>query len=232
MVFKIFKKFTDLKYGLSEKADGSMKLAAARFSQGKNRENFFKSLGIEPRRLAIPVQAHSGRAVLVAKDELGKPIAAADGLAATLRNVFLTITVADCFPVYFFDQKKGRVGLAHCGWRGAVGNLAASVARVMGSDPADILVGIGPGIGPCHFEIKKDILSRFSAYPEAVVRRQDKIFVDLPGIIKQQLVKTGLSAEHIENSGECTFEDEKKYFSFRRDKPELIQAMVAYIGLT
>jgi len=73
-------------------------------------------------------------------------------------------------------------------------------------------------------------LDRFGSYPEFVIRREGKIFVDLKGIIKEQMVDLGIDYKNIENNEECTMEDDR-YFSFRRDKPKVTEAMVAVIGL-
>ena len=94
------------------------------------------------------------------------------------------------------------------------------------------MVGIGPGIGPCHFEVQDDVLERFREfYEEALARRDGKTFLDLKRIARRQLVNLGLKEESIEASPECTFCLEEKYFSARRDKPGKTEAMVAVIGL-
>jgi YfiH family protein len=139
--------------------------------------------------------------------------------------------VADCFPVYFFDPVSNTVGLAHSGWRGTVGNIAGEMVKAIAAKSADVIAGIGPGIQVCHFEIKDDILSEFVKYPEAIINSEGKFFVDLPKIISRQLIEAGLKSQNIESSGECTFCLKEKYFSFRRDKPKNVEAMVAYIGL-
>ena len=145
--------------------------------------------------------------------------------------MLLTVTVADCFPVYFYDPKTKTIGIAHSGWRGTVGNIAGITIKAMGSSAADILVGVGPGIQACHFEIKENILDNFVNYKYAVRRKGTKIFVDLPRIIKTQLPEAGILESNIENLGECTYCNKNSYFSYRRDKPRLVQAMIAYIGL-
>ena len=99
------------------------------------------------------------------------------------------------------------------------------------TDTQDILVGIGPGIRKCHFEISPGDKIKYGAYPDFVLERDNKIFIDLAGIIKTQLQDNGILKEHIEDSGVCTYCEEKEYFSYRRDKPKEVQPMVGYIGL-
>ena len=117
-------------------------------------------------------------------------------------------------------------------WKGIVAGLAINTLKKIGSDPGCILAGIGPGIQSCHFEIKPDILNYFSNYPEAEIRTNDKIFIDLPAVIKKQLIENGLKPENIEKCKDCTYNLPQKYFSYRRDKPKETQTMLAYIGLS
>ncbi len=95
----------------------------------------------------------------------------------------------------------------------------------------DILAGIGPGIRACHFEIKPDVLEEFNDYPLHINFVGQKIFVDLPAIITSQLTAAGVLKQNIADSGHCTYCQKDKYFSFRRDHPKKVRAMVAYIGL-
>jgi polyphenol oxidase len=219
-----FKNFSGLKYGISEKSDGDLALA-------DNRQIFFERQGIDEKNIVRLGQIHSAGVVKVDNSHCGKIIPNADGLVTSDRNLFLTITVADCFPVYFFNPVLNSVGLAHSGWRGTVSNIVRAAVKIIGGNPADIFVGIGPGIQACHFEIKEDVLGKFAKYPEAIIYCNGKIFINLPKIIIQQLTDAGLKTANIENCGECTFCQKEKYFSFRRDRPKNVQAMVAYIAL-
>jgi hypothetical protein len=239
MKFRIFENFTFLNYGISEKSDGAMKL-------GDNRREFFQRQRIKTEDIIGALQIHSANVVKVNRGNRGQTIPQADGLVTGGANLFLTVTVADCFPVYFFNPVLKTISLVHSGWRGTAANIAGRAIKVIGGDPVDILAGIGPGIQACHFEVQKDVLPNFAKYQEAIINRGAKIFIDLPLIIKQQLIKSGLKEENIESCGECTFCSSDKYFSFRRDpfgaaqgrpersrggdKPVKIQSMVAYIA--
>jgi YfiH family protein len=105
-----------------------------------------------------------------------------DGLVTDRRNVALITTHADCNPLFFYDPVRHVIGLAHSGWKGTL----AGIGRVMigkmrddyGSDPADILCGIGPALcGDC-FEVDKAVADQFlSADPRfgAFTYRKDRI---------------------------------------------------------
>jgi hypothetical protein len=221
--FSVFNNFP-LKFGISEKSDGDLTAA-------DNRRIFFERQGIDEKNIVRLGQIHSATVVKVDDTHRGKIIPNADGLVTEDENLFLTVTVADCFPVYFYNPVLNFIGLVHSGWRGTVANIAGEAVKVMGTKPADLIAGIGPGIQACHFEIKEDVLEKFAKYPKAIIYREGKIFINLPNIIIQQLTDAGLKTANIENCGECTFCKKEKYFSFRRDRPKNVQAMVAYIGM-
>ena len=156
-----------------------------------------------------------------------------DALITDKGKYLLTITVADCLPVYFYDQKKKVVAIAHAGWRGVVSKIAAAVISAFvknyGSTPSDLEVFIGPHIRDCHFEVKADVASQFES--SDLVLRGGKTYIDLAGAVRKQLVGSGVSDLNIRVSSECTSCLNKKYFSFRRDKPQELETMIAYIGL-
>jgi YfiH family protein len=231
MEFKKFKKISKLKYGVSVKSDGAMELAGGDLAFADNRRKFFLKRGINLKETVTPKLTHSASVLRVDDKNRGEIISATDGLVTSALGLFLTVTVADCFPVYFYQQGSKTIGLVHSGWRGTVKNIAGQAVKAIAGDPKSIIVGIGPGIQCCHFEIKNDILEKFSEYPEAIRKQDSKIFVDLPKIISKQLIASGLNIKNIESCGACTFCENEKYFSFRRDKPKNIEAMIAYIGL-
>lgn len=122
MEFPLFEKFPKLQYGLSEKKDGSMRLFND-FSKDqtilKNREIYFSQPGISLDRLVSADLVHGNNIQMVNKNQAGKIISNTDAIVTNTENLFLTITVADCFPVYFYEPVSKVVALAHIGWRGA-----------------------------------------------------------------------------------------------------------------
>lgn len=247
-MFKIFRDYTNLITTISEKKDGPMK-----FSE-KNREKFLEKLGIDNKLIVRAGLVHGNEIKIVSGRDAGRMMGKRDGLITADKNLFLTITVADCLPIFLYDPEKGVVGLIHAGWR----NLAKDILGVaigkmiknFGSLPEDILVGIGPGISQCHFEVKEDLLREFeilhckrplqkssdrtifamSPLAGALLEKNGKNFLDLKKIAKIQLIDLGIKDENIEINPECTFCLPEKYFSFRREKPEKPQTMIALIG--
>ena len=101
-----------------------------------------------------------------------------------------------------------------------------------GSQPQNILAGIGPGIDNCHFEVKENVLNRFKEFlPAALIKRKNKTYLDLKKIAVIQLLESGLLKEHNEVRPECTFCLNKRYFSFRREQTDPLETMLAVAGM-
>lgn len=231
-MIKFFEKYPEIIAVMSENKDGSMKLFKNSYKNAMNRNIFFKSIGINSDRVISAGIANGINVKIISANSM-KVIYGTDGLVTNRKNVFLSITVADCIPVYIYEPENGILGIAHCGWRGIVnGIIKNSYYKIteLGGRADNLEVALGPGICKSHFEIKEDVLDKFSDYSEFIIQRDDKIFVDLKGIIKKQLGYFQIKSADIEDNAECTFESDK-YFSFRRNKPEIVEAMIAIIGI-
>lgn len=231
MTFSIFEQYKQLDYGLSEKTDGNLKIGAGDLFFG----DYIKSQKLQGYKIFRAGIIHSNKVEVVGKEEQEKIIAGCDGLVTNIKDNLLTVTVADCFPVYFYDPGENTVGIVHAGWKGIISNIIPHAIRSMkksfNSNPSNLLVGVGPGIQKHHFEIKKDVLSKFENYSNFIKLSNNLYFVDLPGIINLQLLDFGVNSANIEVSQVCTDCEENKYFSHRREKTANVQAMLAYIGI-
>ncbi|MEI8097023.1 MAG: polyphenol oxidase family protein [Candidatus Moraniibacteriota bacterium] len=218
--------------GFSERIDGSMYLPTENPlpENVANRKRFFEMNKLGGRKIVVARLTHSSNVTTVdARSEYFIPDT--DALVTRTPEILLTLTGADCFPVYFEEKTAGIIGLAHCGWRGIVdGIVEKTIAAIieMGGKAENIVLTIGPGICEKHFEIKEDILSFFSAYPEFIFRDKN-VTVDLKGIIKKQASVAGIVSTNILDTNECTYCLDEKYFSYRRDKSDPIEAQIAYI---
>lgn len=198
----------------------------------QNRQKFFATLGLDASNMVLAGLVHGDNIVVVGKENIGQKIENTDGLITKEPGVILTITVADCLPVYFFDKSKKVTGLAHAGWRGVKQNIVSlmlsKIQSEFASDPADVEVNIGPHIRNCHFEIKDDVAEQFANYSESIIKEGNSIKLDLSAIVKKQLENAGVRPDNVTISDECTYCLNQKYYSFRRDRPERVEAMVAY----
>jgi len=150
----------------------------------------------------------------------------ADGHATSLRGVGVMVLVADCLPVVLGSE--GAVAALHAGWRGlAAGVLEEGVRALRELDgEGEIAAVIGPGAGPCCYEVGEEVHAAF-ADPSGL-RRGGGRNLDLPGLAREHLAAVGVRL--IEDVGVCTICDER-YFSHRREVPRAgRQAGVAWLS--
>lgn len=235
-MIKFFKSNPEILAIMSEREDGSMKLFDKNWKldsdNEENRRKYFEKNGIGSTNV-VSAFLKSGTNVEIVEKNQPRIIEETDGLVTNQKNIYLTVTSADCIPVYFYEPRHQIIALAHCGWRGIVDGITKNTLEKiseLGGKSENMKVALGPGINECHFEIKEDVLDKFRNYPGFIARRADKMFVDLKGIIKEQLTDAGVNLENLENNEECTMENDK-FFSFRRDKPKITEAMIAVIGM-
>lgn len=152
-----------------------------------------------------------------------------DGLISDRPDVVLGVGNADCFSLFFIDEKAQRFGVAHCGWKGILAELPQKMIVEMGKDGSmlqNIKVVIGPGIRSCHFEVQNDVWDRFYNKDLPGLKKH----IDLTTFIKIDLAKAGINFNQIEDLQKCTF-CEDQYHSHRRDKVEPIKKQISIIGL-
>jgi copper oxidase (laccase) domain-containing protein len=100
------------------------------------------------------------------------------------------------------------------------------------SDYKNITIWLGPGIKSCHFEVQQDVLSLFEKkFKIAIIKKDNRYFIDLPLAIKKSLFLNGIKKQQIIEHPDCTFCLRSQYFSFRRDKPSLVEANAFIIHL-
>lgn len=235
--FDLLKKHPDIQIFFSQKRDGSMKLTSNPASLEKfsrNRKAYLLKNNIDPEKVVSVEIVHGNRIEIVDSNHNGKIISGADGLVSQSKNIYLSITSADCLPIFLFEPEKEIVGIVHAGWRSLADNILASAIgkiKELGGTPENILVGIGPAICQKHYEVGPEVAGKFGKYPGAIKKENNKIFLDIKKVANLQLLDLGVSDKNIEIRPECTFELPKKYFSARRDKRKEIEAMVAVIGM-
>lgn len=209
-----------------------------------NRIKFFNNHNIDPSRLVNFASIHGANIETVTRDSIlgsgaldaESRIPNTDGLITNIKNSYLMVTGADCFPVMFWDNKKGVIATVHAGWRGIIKEIVPEtilkLRNSFNSDPSDINAWIGPGIKSCHYSVDKERAELFSKnYKQHIIERDSQIYLDLAGIIALQLTKAGIKPEKITMHPDCTFCEKDKYFSHRRDKSEPIKANAFIIHL-
>ena len=144
----------------------------------------------------------------------------ADGAVARGVGIACVVRSADCLPVLFTNRDGSVVAAAHAGWRGlAAGVLEAAVAALR-VEPADVLVWLGPAIGPRAYEVGADVFAACcAADPGAAAcfsaQHPGKWHADLYALAKRRLTHAGVASIH--GGGRCTFSESSQFHSHRRD---------------
>ncbi len=176
-------------------------------------------------RLHQCARMHLSRECMLDAVFTGDPLIG-DALITQELDVLLEISTADCVPILLFDPVARVVAAVHAGWRGTLLNLSAKVVREMGlryrSDPRQIVVGVGPSIGACCYEVGKEVWRemerQFEYGHEAISRLSgDKAMLDLARLNTLQLVEAGVCPGNIGGVGLCTSCHSDLFFSYRRD---------------
>ncbi len=188
-------------------------------------------------------QVH-GNIVADADHAVGVPDA--DAALARKPDKVCAVMTADCLPLLLCDEAGTVVAAAHAGWRGLAGGVGEASVQAMNVAPEQLLVWLGPAIGPAAFEVGDEVRQAFMAHdPDAAkafvpcvgraLARHVGLKADLQGcsagdaelgvqkwladiylLARQRLALLGV--KRVYGGGLCTFTDAQKFYSYRRDR--------------
>ena len=198
-----------------------------------NRKLLASELGIHLSDFVFQQQKHTRNVSAVISSDGGKGsvdyetgLEANDSMITSEKGICLMVICGDCVPLLFFDPVKKVIGAAHSGWRGTAKRIAEHTIENMhenyGCNPKDILVGIGPSIGPESYEVDDVVLKEFSKTFKNTKEffqpktEHGKYMLDLWKANVNQLIEAGVQSKNIEVSGISTFTNNKDFFSARR----------------
>jgi YfiH family protein len=176
-------------------------------------------------RLALPGeplwlrQVH-GCAVVGDPVEEGSGACEADAAVALGPGTVCAVLTADCLPILMCDRAGTRVAAVHAGWRGlAAGVCEAAVARMQAA-PADLLVWLGPAIGPRAFEVGDEVRAAFLGEDPGAAAAfcpspGGRWLADLYLLARQRLGALGVG--EVWGGDLCTYTDARRFYSYRRD---------------
>ncbi len=202
----------------------------------KNRERLAAAMKIPLDNFTTARQVHDSNVAVITEELKGRgafnfdtAISATDAMVTATPNICLMVLQADCVPLLFFDLKKKVIGVAHAGWKGTVLMVAQNMVKVLKEkfhcSADDILVGIGPSIGPCCYEIGPEVIIQiakaFNNKRECITETADgKSYFNLWEANKMQLVQSGIPEKNIEIAKICTYCDHTVFFSYRYQQRE------------
>ncbi len=167
-----------------------------------------------------------------------------DAIITHERGTVLTLAFADCVPLVFYDPLHQVIGIAHGGWRGTARAIALTTVEALqyhfGSRPEDLYVGIGPSIGPCCYEVSREVQALFegtkqfeqeptaeaysgivrecAVFSEKIIDETVSLRLDLQATHRKQLHMAGVPDDRIETMTICTSCNTERFCSHRREQ--------------
>jgi YfiH family protein len=127
---------------------------------------------------------------------------------------------ADCLPVLLCDEAGTVVGAAHAGWKGLAAGVIEATVQAMNVEPHKLMAWLGPAISQRAFEVGEDVRDAFitqhaQATEAFLPGANGKWMADIYLLAHQRLHTLGVP--HIYGGEHCTYSDEERFFSYRRD---------------
>jgi purine-nucleoside/S-methyl-5'-thioadenosine phosphorylase / adenosine deaminase len=220
--------FTTRRGGVSEGPYESLNLGRKSGDEvervDENRRIACTAIGADVAKLALNFQVHSA---LVRRAEPASRGERADGLWTDEPGLPILAMSADCLPLVLArtDGRGPAVGVLHAGWRGLLEGIAGSGVEALGG--GDLAAAIGPGIGPCCYEVGEEVAAPFrERFGDDVVRDRR---LDLWTSAERALRAAGV--ERIHRVDRCTACEPETFFSHRRDRGRTgRQGVIAYVA--
>ena len=194
-------------------------------------KNIANVLNIEPDEILIPKQAHTSNIEII-KNKKKHSLQNIDGIITDVKNIPISITFADCIPLFFYDPVNNVIANIHSGWKGTVQKIAEKTIHKLiseyNSKPQNIICLIGPCIRKDHFLVNNDVKeifeSKFYDFSKKydIISKTDKANekgiqyeIDAVLVNKLMLINDGLLKENIIDSQICTVCSRDQFHSRR-----------------
>lgn len=156
----------------------------------------------------------------VVSTDSASPGCQADAVYSDHPGVVCAVLTADCLPLLITDREGKEVCAVHAGWRGLAAGVIENALQRFRSPAQELLVWLGPAIGPAAFEVGDEVRERFLSHRQDAAEfftttRPGRWLVDIYGLARMRLNDAGVV---FFSGGEyCTFNQEDLFFSYRRD---------------
>lgn len=222
--------------GVSKEHLSTMNLA---FERGDERENVLenykrmaKATGIDFENMVLSKQTHTTNILRVGKEHAQMGITKErnydniDGLVTNEKGITLVTLYADCVPLFFVDPVNNAIGAGHSGWKGTANRMGKCMVQKMqqefGSNPNDIVAGIGPSICQDCYEVSEDVIEKFrNEFSQEIIsdicykKANGKYQLNLWKANYHILLEAGIRAENISITDICTCCNSEMLFSHR-----------------
>jgi YfiH family protein len=227
---------------ISSRSCGDMVCSEQSGEINPNRQRLFNAMYIEYDSVAFLKQVHSRKTIEADSQNLCRGVEA-DGLI-TEGNIRLSVTVADCLPVYLYDSDSQGFGLLHSGWKGTgiVLDALELMKKKWGTQAKAVAAVLGPCIRSCCYRVDEEratafekefgenssLVARDAPWPlgPVTIKREDGYYLDLQAANARLLAGAGV--QNIAVCTDCTYTDER-LGSFRREGTNFTH-MIAMAG--
>ncbi|MEN6641731.1 MAG: polyphenol oxidase family protein [Armatimonadia bacterium] len=208
------------------------------------RRRALDELGVGDHSLVCSDQIHGTRISVASYDDLpqlprrhGWPYyPEADALITADDRLALMLFFADCCPVTLYSPDARCGGIAHCGWRGSVADLAGKTVRALSETFGAPAHGLRALVGPCIcakcYEIGPEVADAVLALnlPETLHKQDNSLYLDLLALNTALLERAGVLSYHIQPLTTCTSCGDIPLHSYRRHGPT-VGRLAAFFAL-
>lgn len=183
-------------------------------------------------KIITPVQTHSSIVSLMTEGIDIEVTPLSDAMVTDRPDVCLTVSVADCLPLYLCHPDVPAIGLAHLGWRGLVAGIVENCVECLSlnfncsADRVEAL--LGPSVGRCCYQVTPEVAVLFPE--DSSELREGRLHLDLRAITRSKLTTCGLSENNIFSVQNCTSCEGELFFSYRVEGKE-VGRMLAFIQI-
>ena len=189
-----------------------------------NVESLAHVFGFNREQMVSPKQTHSKNIGVVKSNKYIFPNT--DALITNVPGICIFVRTADCVPILLFDPVQKAVAAIHSGWKSTVQEIAKHTIEIMqkeyGTNPTDLVAGIGPSIGPDVYEVGPEVIDQFQnqfSFDNYItpINNSEKGLLNLWKVNKQILIHSGITESNIEIAEICTFSNPELFYSARRN---------------
>jgi len=244
--FDMLKNIKEITHCYTTRLGGVSKEEFSSLNMGFNRGDIYENvienyqrvtttLGLSIEQLVLSDQVHKDAVMEINEEHLGMGICREstikniDGMMTNKPGIGLTTFYADCVPLFFYDPIHKAIALSHSGWRGTVKKIGLKTLEAMQrkykTQAKDVLIGIGPAIGKCCYQVSDDVKKEFDlSFNDDIIGKivfpshddSQKYMLDLKMANQRMFEQAGVKSSNIEVSSLCTSCHEDLFYSHRR----------------
>jgi YfiH family protein len=194
----------------------------------KNRQLIQTTFGLKKPIIWLE-QMHGNKAISA---DLPINTCTADAIYSRKTHTVCAVQTADCLPLLLCSSSGHCVAAIHAGWKGLSSGIVENTIDALALKPSDILAWLGPAIGPQAFVVGEEVFQAFSEKDPVAESAfhymgNRQWLANLYKLARQRLHKLGIDS--VFGGNYCTFTDNKRFFSYRRD--QITGRMLSFIWI-